>query len=337
VRKATLELGTAIAMLTGSPGMPAQAADKLASYSIDQAAISVSGVSSGGYMAQQYHVAHSRQIMGAGILAAGPWDCAETVLLWLPVVTATQVCSHYTGSGTPFLGPPDHEKSVAATKRAAQAGQIDPPEFLAKARVYLLSGSKDSVVPTSIVDELQKYHLAFVPAAQITYVNTLPAEHAMVTDGWGNACDHLGEPYINDCGYDAAGEMLKFIYGPLHLPADPSTGKLLAFDQREFLPAEPISMAEPGYVFVPQECQTVPGCRLHIAFHGCKQSAQAIGDTFYTHAGYNRWAATNRIIVLYPQTVRTAIINPDGCWTGLPTPTATSRRKAACRSLRSPR
>jgi poly(3-hydroxybutyrate) depolymerase len=73
-------------------------------------------------------------------------------------------------------------------------------------------------------------------------------------------------------------------------------------------------MADTGYVFVPQECQTVPGCRLHIAFHGCKQSEQAIGDTFYTHAGYNRWAATNRIIVLYPQTVRTAIINPDGCW-----------------------
>jgi len=58
------------------------------------------------------------------------------------------------------------------------------------------------------------------------------------------------------------------------------------------------------------------GCRLHVAFHGCLQSEQAIGDKFYAHAGYNRWAATNRIIVLYPQTVasHSAPFNPNGCW-----------------------
>ena len=99
--------------------------------------------------------------MGAGILAAGPWNCAETVLLWPPVVTATQVCSHTAGFGTPFLGPPDHEASIAATKRAAQAGSIDAPEFLAKARVYLFSEINDSLVPPSVVDELQKYYVAF--------------------------------------------------------------------------------------------------------------------------------------------------------------------------------
>ena len=314
MRKATLTYGTILAMLSVLSGLRAQAVDRLVSYAADPAAVSVSGVSSGGYMAQQYHIAHSRQIMGAGILAAGPWNCAETVLLWPPVVTATQVCSHTAGFGLPFLGPPDHEASIAATKRAAQAGSIDAPEFLAKDRVYLFAGTNDSVVPPSVVDELQKYYVAFVPAAQITYVNTVPAEHAMVTDGWGNRCGYLGKPYINDCGYDAAGEMLKFIYGSLQPPGDPSTGMLLAFDQQEFLPPEPISMAASGYIFVPRDCQSVPGCRLHIAFHGCKQSEQAIGDAFYAHGGYNRWAATNRIIVLYPQTVKTDIINPDGCW-----------------------
>ena len=92
-------------MLSGLSGLRAQAVDGLASYAADRAAVSVSGVSSGGYMAQQYHVAHSRQVMGAGILAAGPWNCAETVLLWPPVVTATQVCSHTAGFGTPFSRP----------------------------------------------------------------------------------------------------------------------------------------------------------------------------------------------------------------------------------------
>ncbi|MCC2866858.1 MAG: poly(3-hydroxybutyrate) depolymerase, partial [Candidatus Accumulibacter phosphatis] len=36
---------------------------------IDLGQISVSGISSGGFMAHQFHVAHSEHIMGAGIVA----------------------------------------------------------------------------------------------------------------------------------------------------------------------------------------------------------------------------------------------------------------------------
>ena len=39
--------------------------------------VTVSGVSSGGYMATQLQVAHARDVAGAGIVAAGPWFCAE--------------------------------------------------------------------------------------------------------------------------------------------------------------------------------------------------------------------------------------------------------------------
>ncbi|SCU75960.1 Poly (3-hydroxybutyrate) depolymerase (fragment) [Cupriavidus necator] len=37
---------------------------------------------------------------------------------------------------------------------------------------------------------------------------------------------------------------------------------------------------------------------------------------FVEHAGYNRWADTNDIVVLYPQTVASAgtPFNPKGCW-----------------------
>ena len=41
---------------------------RLGSYAIDTDAVSVSGVSSGGYMAQQFHVAHSATLAGAGIV-----------------------------------------------------------------------------------------------------------------------------------------------------------------------------------------------------------------------------------------------------------------------------
>ena len=38
---------------------------------------SVSGLSAGAYMAGQLQVAHSKQIVGAGIVAGGPFGCAE--------------------------------------------------------------------------------------------------------------------------------------------------------------------------------------------------------------------------------------------------------------------
>ena len=55
----------------------AQSAEKLHSYAANVSAVSVSGVSAGGYMAVQFHVAHSAIVRGAGILAAGPYYCAQ--------------------------------------------------------------------------------------------------------------------------------------------------------------------------------------------------------------------------------------------------------------------
>src|SRR5512132_1686748 len=70
-------------------------------------------------------------------------------------------------------------------------------------------------------------------------------------------------------------------------------------------------------------CTEHRGCRLHVAFHGCLQNADAVGDAFYGHAGYNEWAEANDIVVLYPQAapVLRRLIgmplewpNPEGCW-----------------------
>jgi hypothetical protein len=42
---------------------------------------SVSGLSSGAYMAGQFHVAHSSIVKGAGLVASGPYACAESLNL----------------------------------------------------------------------------------------------------------------------------------------------------------------------------------------------------------------------------------------------------------------
>jgi poly(3-hydroxybutyrate) depolymerase len=72
-------------------------------------------------------------------------------------------------------------------------------------------------------------------------------------------------------------------------------------------------------------------CRLQVVLHGCLQSAEVLGDEFYTKIGVNEWADTNQIVVLYPQAHATTIselssqnplslfnTNPQGCgnWWG---------------------
>ena len=51
--------------------------DTLPPLSLTLGNVTVSGMSSGGYMATQFHVAHSDWVKGAGILAAGPYYCAK--------------------------------------------------------------------------------------------------------------------------------------------------------------------------------------------------------------------------------------------------------------------
>ena len=40
---------------------------------------SVSGISSGAYMAGQFEMAHSRDVIGAAIIAGGPYGCSESL------------------------------------------------------------------------------------------------------------------------------------------------------------------------------------------------------------------------------------------------------------------
>jgi poly(3-hydroxybutyrate) depolymerase len=81
-----------------------------------------------------------------------------------------------------------------------------------------------------------------------------------------------------------------------------------------------------GWVYVPDSCAKGARCRLHIALHGCKQGQSYVplegslvgsatyGTTFVRHAGYDAWADTNELVVLFPQAVSIPLLNPNGCW-----------------------
>jgi poly(3-hydroxybutyrate) depolymerase len=67
-------------------------------------------------------------------------------------------------------------------------------------------------------------------------------------------------------------------------------------------------------VYVPPSCTEKPGCRVHIALHGCEQSREVVGDDFIKESGYAEIADANRLIILFPQAKAITGINPQGCW-----------------------
>jgi poly(3-hydroxybutyrate) depolymerase len=268
---------------------PAVAADRLPGFGADVSTLTVSGISSGGYMAVQMQVAHSSRVQGVGALAAGPYYCARG--------------SSWTATGRCMTGNPDPSRSDA--ERFARDNRIDALGNIAKARVWLFTGTQDRTVVPAVVDALARQY-ALLGAQPVT-IKDRAAGHGMVTENAGNTCE---------IDYDAAGELLRHLLGSLSAPSTAAAGRLIAFDQRELGGTNAISMAADGFVYVPRACDTEP-CRVHVAFHGCRQGVEAVGERFVREAGYNRWADTNRLIVLYPQAVARYwwwIYNPNGCW-----------------------
>jgi poly(3-hydroxybutyrate) depolymerase len=297
----------------------ASGTERLAPYGANLSETSVSGLSSGAAMALQFHVAHSGVVKGAGIIAGVPYNCAERSL-----GRATTNCMKPDAAHP--APDPAHLKDISDS--LARAGDIDDVANLNDARVWLFSGRKDETVFPVVMDATRDYYAFYVPPDGIVYRNDIGAGHALVTEDYGDKdCAATKSPYIVDCDFDSAKALLEQIYGPLNPASAQPAGKYVEFDQKEFLPdgnAYKHSLSDVGYAYIPHVC-AMETCRVHVALHGCKQQAAEIGDAFYKHAGYNRWADTNHIIVVYPQTISRLglgfpfytlnfVWNPNACW-----------------------
>ncbi len=282
----------------------AGAADPLPAMQLEAGGTTVSGLSSGAYMAVQLHIANSKSIAGAGVVAGGPYRCAEG-----QVVVALNRCMDT------LMGEPDPAALLRETRALAAAGHIDALEGLTGDRLYLFSGGEDDTVTRPVMDAAREfYRQAGVADPNIAYVTDIAAGHAFIVEEASNACDVSDSPYINDCDYDQARAILSQFYAPLTPPGTPDPARLIAFDQREFL-SDPVShgMADTGFAYIPADCAAGAPCRLHIAFAGCRQTPDDIGDLYPRSTGYNRWAESNRLVILYPQGSATRD-NPRGCW-----------------------
>ena len=282
---------------------------------------SVSGVSAGAYMAGQFQIAHSRDVIGAAIVAGGPYGCAESVFAdqmpgpgtaFFNLSKAVNGCMHNALMG---FGIPDPRQLADRVRQLASQNRVDPVEGVVRDRLYLFSGTADhTVVQPIVAAAVELYRNLGVPADNIKFVSNIAAGHGFVAEANGSACERTQSPYVVDCDYDQAGELLKQIYVNLSAPSTAPAGAFMVFDQRPFLAdLHDHGLADQGMAYVPTPCRAEPGCRVHIAFHGCGQSLLTIGDIFVRESGLARWADTNRLIVLFPQ-VDPGPLNPQGCW-----------------------
>jgi hypothetical protein len=304
---------------------------------LDRNAITVSGLSSGGFFAHQFHVVFSQLVNGAGIIAGGPYGCVENIpnpyWPWWPLdrlSAALVACTHYSGDRFYGLRPsaPNVQDSIEVIRQARREGIIDDPANLADDRVWIFRGRKDEIVPQGVVATLRALYQATGINAPRLHFEERSANHGMPVIVFPpqsrfpkRGCDEHAPPFVIECGFEAAGELLAHLYAGSFdpTPKDPhQNGRLLAFDQTEFGAGDAgASMSGVGYVYVPTPCQTQP-CRLHVAFHGCRQYADSteadrVHDDFIRDAGYNSRAAANNLVILYPQATRSSA-NPNGCW-----------------------
>ena len=282
--------------------VPAFAGDEL-SLDIDPERITVSGISSGGQMATQVHVANSDLFSGAAILSGGPYNCAGNSLM-----TALRRCTTNTDEPLPI------EEFAADIRTYAAAGGIADPENLADDRVWLFRGTADTKVSGLVHWAAADLYAEFVPEEQIRRVDNIDAGHVYPAKGRGNDCYEVVRPYVGDCDYDAAGTLLSFLYPGLAQPKSSQVGDVLSVE----LPgADDAELMETAYLYVPDACENGDrSCALHLVLHGCDQSAEAVGTDFIDLSGYLPWAEANGIVLAFPQ-VRKSIaapMNPHGCW-----------------------
>jgi poly(3-hydroxybutyrate) depolymerase len=291
----------------------AHAAVALPALNVDTSQTTVSGLSSGGFMANQLGYAYSATFKGVGVFAGGPYMCAGhsnyTACMYNATISAGML------------------STMQADINNWSGTAIDATANVASQKVYLFVGNSNYTVGPNPMNGVQtQYTNNGVAAANLDYIKRDSTAHTFPTDfdsSGNNACSSSASPYISNCGYDGAKAAFTKFYGTLNARNNaPAVGNYIEFDQAAF--TSNAGMASTGWVYVPASCAGGTVCKLHVALHGCLQNYATIGDKFVKNTGYTRWADTNNIIVLFPQTrvdntshstsASGSLANANGCW-----------------------
>ncbi|MEO8459759.1 MAG: PHB depolymerase family esterase [Dokdonella sp.] len=310
IRCVQLGLLALLAVVTASCAKQ-QSGAALPALKVDSARMTVVGLSSGAYMATQAHVAYSDRFMGAGLVAGGPYGCAGGKL-----EQALGPCMKA------MPAPPDVKALVESANARASRGEIASLSNLAHSHVYALHGKKDATVAEAVSRasatfyEMLRDSAPELAAFGVTWDGDRDFAHLLPLAASGDACDKSETPFLGKCGFDAAGAIFAALYGAPQHAATEASGELRQFDQNTYRQkGVDTYLADSGYVYVPRACVEGKPCGVMVAFHGCQQNAESVGEAFVRDGGFNRWADVYDVAVLYPQThASLAPLNPKACW-----------------------
>jgi len=296
-----------LAALTAAAGLaalclaaPAQASSS-ALPRLDITGVYVTGVSSGGFMATQLQVAYSATFDGAGIIAAGPYDCGQGNVIDFATCDV--------GASLPAL----EQQAVTWSGK----GLIDPVADLAGKPIYVYHGILDPVVNSLLSASGVDFYQHF--GANVEYHSTDPAGHGWPTPDGVLPCPLTSPPFLINCGDDPEGEMLTHWLGRVQPPhTGTPEGTLASFNQDLYAPggnAPALSMDNNGLLYTPPSCAGGAPCKLVIALHGCLSGEYLLGREFPELANLDTYADTNNLVILYPQAIASVLpVNPEGCW-----------------------
>jgi poly(3-hydroxybutyrate) depolymerase len=294
-----------VGLFSGVYSQLALAEKTLPRLSLDIEQITLSGLSSGGFMANQMHLAYSDWVSGVGLIATGPYYCAQN-----SIFTALASCINKTE-------PPANLATLnQKISSLSQAGDLGPLDQLKDDKVWMLSGTNDRRVIQKVADQLHEQYSSLVNEDNLVYINDKPFAHHFPTIGNGSDCSTSEAPFVGNCGYDAAGEILNHVTKNLEPRVKAKSSNLFSFSQTFLAGDLAKGLGETGYVYIPASCQQGESCDIHVNFHGCNQYADTVGTDYIEQNGLNDWAESNHLVVLYPQTKQSSInpLNPQGCW-----------------------
>ncbi len=300
---------------------------------VDPDAISISGLSSGADFAAQFSVAFSKTIMGVGVFAGQPFDCAtmrfpkDTLYPFGAAGTCNRVCEGCPANETVQC---DHCKNhpqnidvrmlADAARRKAAAGLIDDTKHIGRTKAFTYCGTNDRGHFGATV-AARDFYAEFGSPLKFNF--SVPSGHCWPQNGssfavpCGVAAKYINFWPLQNCDYDGPGEMLKHFYGAgLRAPAESLDATALKlFDQAPFDGNETsggrgnVGLGDAGLVFVPPRCAAGARCALHVFLHGC-QNPFFMEWPEARSLSVGRWAQTNDIVVLFPH------MNGFACWDG---------------------
>jgi hypothetical protein len=249
-----------------------------------QAAVTVSGISSGGFMAAQLGVIYSDEISGVGTVAGGFYGCAsdhfeqmhqlaesnfmnDKALFLLntfnPIHRAVNICMK---APTLAIVNSDRAEAFADQKLIADTKNIK------NQKVYIYQGQGDKVVSPKMQKQLKDFYLKMSVPEKNIQLSTSKGGHNFPTDQKNlNACSEQGVPYISSCNKNVAGEILNFLVSPKLVRTKADIRNMHVISQKQ--DSRPDSISEYGYLVSSQKCLDNPAkCNLHVALHGCEMN-----------------------------------------------------------------